>query len=66
MSYIQDNYDLWAAHDAEQERMLDKLPKCANCGEPIQDDHGYYLECGVICESCLNAYYRVDIEDLMW
>lgn len=65
MSYIQDNYDLWAAHDAEQERMLYKLPKCSNCGEPIQDEHCYQIDDGLICEHCLNAYYRVDIEDLM-
>ena len=65
MSYIPDNYDLWAAHDAKQERLLDKLPKCSNCGEHIQDDYCYQIDGGLICEHCLNAYYRADVEDFM-
>lgn len=65
MCYIPDNADLFEAHDRAMEAELEKLPKCSECNEPIQGDYGYYVESGLICEHCLNAYYRVDIEDLM-
>ena len=35
---IPDNYDRWAQHDAEQERQLQMLPKCSECGEHIQQE----------------------------
>lgn len=63
--YVPDNYDLWEAHDKEQERALEKLPVCGECGEPIQDDFAYKIDGEIICEDCLKAYYRVDIEELM-
>lgn len=49
-------------HDRECQERLDKLPKCADCGEPIQDDH-YYLICDeAICPDCLEAGYRKENE----
>ena len=65
MSYIQDNYDLWAAHDAEQERKLNSLPTCSICEEPIQDDYCYVIDDEIFCAHCLNEYFRTDVEDLM-
>ena len=51
---IPDNYDAWLAHDAA-------LPVCDYCGEPVQE--GYYYEIGgwVVCESCLELFFRRDI-----
>ncbi len=63
--YIPDNYDMWASHDAEQEAELQKLPKCNECGEPIQGEYAYGSNGKYICEHCLEAYYRVSVEDLM-
>jgi formylmethanofuran dehydrogenase subunit E len=57
-----DNYDLWEQHDRERERELQKLPKCDECMEHIQDDHYYVIGGEKICPACLDAYYRVEIE----
>ena len=58
-----DNYSLWEAHEAEQEKLLERLPKCRYCGEPIQDDHYFYIDGVIYCEDCLNEKYRRHIED---
>lgn len=63
MSYIPDNYDLFRRHDAEQEKELDKLPRCDYCDEPIQDDFYFLINDEVICESCLNRFFRKDVSD---
>lgn len=63
--YIADNYDRFAAHDAEQERLLDKLPRCCECDEPIQDDYLYEINGEYICESCLKDNYRKSVDSVM-
>lgn len=65
MSYIPDAYDMWARHDAEQEVNLQTLPKCAECGEPIQTEYCYGNNGKYICEHCLKAYYRHSVEEIM-
>ena len=46
------------AYDREQQAGLDKLPKCAYCGEPSQDDYCWEIDDEIICEDCLNDHYR--------
>ena len=58
-----DNYSLWEAHEAEQEKLLERLPVCRYCGEPIQDDHYFYIEGVIYCEDCMNEKYSRHIED---
>lgn len=58
-----DNYSLWEAHDAEQERQLAKLPVCADCDQPIQDETAYFIDGIWICEDCLEAYRRDVLEE---
>jgi len=58
---ILDNYDLFAAHDAEQERQLQQLPVCEHCGERIQDEYAYYIEDTWICEECLKDNFRREV-----
>lgn len=41
------------------------LPVCDRCGEPIYDDYVWDTPDGIICEDCLNALYRRDIENYM-
>ena len=60
-----DNYDLWSAHDAEQERKLNMLPKCDCCGEPIQQDSVVRIGGKLYCDYCLDDFRR-DIEDFMF
>lgn len=63
--YIPDNYDIFEAHERENTRHVSRLPRCANCNEPIEDDYGYDVD-GLFCESCFKAWVdeiRVEIEE---
>lgn len=60
---IPDSYDLWARHDAEQERALTLLPQCVCCGEPIQEDHCFDINGELYCETCLEDTFRRDTDD---
>ena len=40
-------------YDAYQQAQLDKLPRCAECYEPIQDETCYEINDELICEQCL-------------
>ena len=48
-------------HDAQQEAKLERLPRCSECGEPIQDDYAYCINDEWICERCLDANYRREV-----
>ena len=58
-----DPVDDFLRHDAEEQAWLDKLPKCADCGEPVQDDYFYLINDEVICPECLDNNYRKRTED---
>lgn len=64
-----DNYDLFLRHEAqkeaEQAEWLKRLPKCAKCNKPIQDDYLYDLGDEIVCENCLNKHYRKHTENFM-
>lgn len=62
---VPDNYDLWEAHEANQEKLLEKLPECEICGHPIQDDFYYEINDAIICENCLNNHHRKRTEDFI-
>lgn len=49
--------------DAEQQSKLDKLPKCAECGEPIQTEKCYEVDGGLICADCLENNHMHWVED---
>jgi len=48
----------------EQDKQLERLPKCDYCGEPIQDEY-YFDLCGDrVCERCIeNMKRKVEYED---
>ena len=52
-------------HMADQERRLAQRPVCADCGEPVQDDHFYQINDEVICPNCMENNYRKNTEDFM-
>ena len=56
--YIPDNYDAWKEHEAESEKMLERLPVCSWCGERVQDEYYYNINDEVVCEECLNSQCR--------
>ena len=49
------DFGRWDAHQAEQ---LERLPVCADCEEPIQDERAYYINGEWICMNCMSAYER--------
>lgn len=53
MSWTNDPVADAARHDAQQAAELDKLPKCDDCGEPIQDDNFYLIMGCKFCPDCL-------------
>ena len=55
---MEDNYSLWAKHDAEQEAKLVRLPKCSCCREVIQDEYLYEIDGELICESCMEEFRK--------
>ena len=57
--YIPDYNDLYEAHEAEEERWLEKRPKCDCCGEPIYEDTFYDIGGEYLCSECMNNRYLV-------
>lgn len=62
---IPDNYSQWQAHQRQQERLLDKLPKCDYCKKTIQDEDLYEIGCLIVCPDCLDKHYKRKTEDFM-
>lgn len=60
--YVPDNYDQFTRHDAEQEKMLDRLPVCEYCEEPIQDEFAYYIEGTWYCTRCMIENFRKEVQ----
>ncbi len=58
-----DNYSLWEAHERQKEAWLAKRPVCADCDEPIQDDHYFDINGEAICPDCMEGNYRKEIGD---
>lgn len=46
--------------EEEKRRWLDRLPKCEECGEHIQQDRAVCISDKYYCDDCLD-YMRVDI-----
>ena len=53
------------AYDAEQQRKLDKLPKCCECDKPIQTDECYEFNGELVCPQCLVDNHRKFTDDYM-
>lgn len=60
-----DNYDLWEQHQREQDKLLERLPKCADCGEPIQSEQYFDFDGCFYCEDCLENNHRKWVEDFI-
>lgn len=59
-----DNYGRWEQYEAEQQRLLDKLPICSECGEHIQDEECYEFNGKYICPDCLKENHRRWTDDV--
>lgn len=52
-------------HDAEQEEMLERLPVCECCGEPIQQDKAIYYNDQWCCENCETEFWQNIRDDFL-
>ena len=51
-------------HSADQERQLDKLPECCECGQKIQDEFCYEINDELICPNCMNDNHLKLVSDV--
>lgn len=58
MYYTDDPLMDYSRYEADQERQLEQLPVCEDCGEHIQDETAFYINGEWICESCMDSYRR--------
>lgn len=63
MFYTDDPVSDYNRYQEEQEKQLQKLPKCSHCCEHIQDEHLYEINDELICEECLKDNFRKNVED---
>ena len=60
------DFDRW---DDEMQDLLDLLPVCAYCNEPIQDEQCYHIDGDFIHLGCaidyLDKEYRVDVNNFI-
>lgn len=55
------DYERYSEH---QEKALKIRPLCSHCDEHIQDEFCYVINGEVICEACMDRFYRKDVDDL--
>lgn len=64
MCFYTDNpvadYEKYSAH---QERELQKLPKCSECGNPIMSDECWVIEDEIYCPDCAEDLFCKCTED---
>ena len=67
MLYTDDPVKDFERHDREQERLLERLPVCDDCGDRINEDYYFAVttDCGtdILCEECMNHRYRRNTEN---
>lgn len=57
MSYTDDplmDFERW---DRAQNELLEGLPVCDHCDNPIQSDY-YEINDSIICEDCMETHYK--------
>lgn len=63
MFYTDDPVADYNRYCAEQKRLMDKLPRCCECDEPIQSDALYEFNGELICPQCLVDNHRKRTDD---
>lgn len=65
MIFTDDPLSDFDRYDRQQEELLNSLPVCDCCGEPIQDEYCYEINGDLICEDCLDMHFRKAVEDIV-
>lgn len=55
MFYTDDPIADFNRYDDEQQRCLERLPRCAECGEHIQQDDAVCMDGHYYCDECLHS-----------
>lgn len=63
MIYSDDPVADFERYDSRLEDALNQLPKCVDCGEPIQDDDLFDIDGDLYCEECMKANFKKSVED---
>lgn len=61
---IPDNYSCFEQHEAEQDRLLAKLPICKECKRRIQTEWAFCFDGEYICEDCMEDH-RISVDTLI-
>lgn len=59
---MRETYDLWEAYDNAKEARLERLPKCAICGQPIQQEYAVMIQNDLFCDNCIDEM-KVPVDD---
>jgi formylmethanofuran dehydrogenase subunit E len=55
------DFDRW---DERRQRALDRLPRCCECGEPIQTEEFFEFDEGkIVCPACLEENHQRYTDD---
>lgn len=65
MIFTDDPLSDFDRYDRQQEELLNSLPVCDCCGEPIQDDFCYEINGDLIFEDCLDMHFRKAVDDII-
>jgi hypothetical protein len=63
MSFTNDPIRDYDNYCRKQQKAEERLPVCADCGEPIDSDCYYEFDCYFYCEKCLEDNHRKWTED---
>lgn len=50
-------------YDAQQQREVERCPKCDYCDEHITVETYYDLDGDIVCEDCLDRHFKKRVED---
>ena len=53
MPYTDDPLADFLHRDMEEQRWLERLPKCAECDKPIQQEYAVKIDDNWLCDGCL-------------
>lgn len=63
MGWTDDPLADYAEWETEQEAQYEKLPKCDECGEAIEDEYLFDFGGDILCEDCMCRLYRKSVDD---
>lgn len=57
-----DPYADFDAYDRYQQEQYDKLPKCHECKDTIEDEHLYDFYGKILCEDCAEKFFASEFK----